>query len=141
LQLFIFHGTIITKGATNSVNEKDTFVVAYSRIGGDRKQIFEKSVSGSPRPGWVATSVKISENATEQEISDAKTAAITKMNAILPNIKDGRFILSKVDTSTNVTIRKNNIQPSSDAPMTGKITDVNAPKGLPGIDRTSTDCQ
>ena len=28
-----------------------------------------------------------------------------------------------------------------DTPITGKITDTNAPEGLPGIDRTSTDCQ
>lgn len=99
------YGTIVTKGATNSVNEKDTFVVAYSRIGGDKKQIFERpGADGSARTGWVATSVKVSENATEQEIADAKTAAMTKMNALLPNIKDGRFILSKVDTSTQVTI-------------------------------------
>ena len=32
-------------------------------------------------------------------------------------------------------------QPSSDTPITGKITDTNAPDGLPGIPRTSTDCQ
>jgi hypothetical protein len=36
---------------------------------------------------------------------------------------------------------KLNTQPSSDTPITGKITDTNAPDGLPGIDRTSTDCQ
>jgi hypothetical protein len=33
------------------------------------------------------------------------------------------------------------IEPSSDTPITGKITDTNAPEGLPGIDRTSQDCE
>ena len=36
---------------------------------------------------------------------------------------------------------KLNTQPSSDMPITGRITDTNAPEGLPGIPRTSTDCQ
>ena len=31
--------------------------------------------------------------------------------------------------------------PSTNAPITGEITNTNAPEGLPGIDRTSTDCQ
>jgi predicted NAD-dependent protein-ADP-ribosyltransferase YbiA (DUF1768 family) len=118
------YGTLVTKGARGGVTENDTFVVAYSKIGGDRKQIFERpGADGSARTGWVATSVKISENATEQEIAEAKAVAITKMNTILPNIKDGRFILSKVDTSTNVTIGKNNIQPSTNSP--GPETKIN----------------
>jgi hypothetical protein len=32
-------------------------------------------------------------------------------------------------------------EPTSDTPITGEITNTNAPEGLPGIDRTSTDCQ
>lgn len=32
-------------------------------------------------------------------------------------------------------------KPSSDMPITGRITDTNAPEGLPGIPRSSTDCQ
>ena len=96
------YGTIVTKGATNGETENDTFVVAYSKIGGDGQRILETS-SGSARPGWVSTSVKISENATEQEIAEAKNAAIAKMNEILPSIKGGKFSLSNVNTSTSAT--------------------------------------
>jgi hypothetical protein len=34
-----------------------------------------------------------------------------------------------------------NAESPTDTPITGKITDVNAPEGLPGIPRSSTDCQ
>lgn len=95
------YGVIVTKGTTNGATENDTFVVAYSKIGGDRQRITEKN---GGRSGWVSASVKISENATEQEIAEAKAAATAKMNAILPNIKGGKFVLSSVDASTSVTI-------------------------------------
>ena len=32
-------------------------------------------------------------------------------------------------------------QSSTDTPITGTITNKNTPEGLPGIDRTSSDCQ
>jgi hypothetical protein len=38
-------------------------------------------------------------------------------------------------------LEKFTIQPSTDTPITGTITNKNTPEGLPGIDRTSTDCQ
>ena len=50
--------------------------------------------------------------------------------------------LKQTETNNNnlneATSTDNNVQ---ETPITGKITDVNAPEGLPGIPRSSTDCQ
>lgn len=117
------YGVIVTKGATNGATENDTFVVAYSKIGGDRQRITEKN---GGRSGWVSASVKVSENATEQEIAEAKAAATAKMNAMLPNIKGGKFVLSNVDASTSVAIGGSKAQatPTQEAPTTPATTET-----------------
>ena len=38
-------------------------------------------------------------------------------------------------------VSQSTAQPSTDTPVTGRITDTNAPDGLPGIPRSSSDCQ
>ena len=99
-------GILITKGATNSATENDRFVVLYSKVDANGNRLAEGTSNGQPgRDGWVTTSVKISENATQEEIDNATRAARTKMNAILPNITDGKFVLSAVDTSLNVSVK------------------------------------
>jgi hypothetical protein len=129
------YGVIVTKGTTNGATENDTFVVAYSKIGGDRQRITEKN---GGRSGWVSASVKVSENATEQEIAEAKAAATAKMNEILPNIQGGKFVLSNVDASTSVTIGGSKAQatPTTEAttptePTSNPFEDVKGVASLP----------
>jgi hypothetical protein len=91
-------GVIITKGTQGGVTESKTFAVAWSKVGSDNKPIRESGKNG--RPGWVATSVEISEDATPQEIEKAKQAAIDKMNEVLPTIKEGNFSLKNIPATT-----------------------------------------
>lgn len=95
-------GTFITKGATNSATENDKFVVVYSKVDANGKALTE---STGNREAWVTTSVKISNNATQEEIDNATRAARIKMNAILPSITNGKFVLSNVDTTLNVSVK------------------------------------
>ena len=95
-------GTFITKGGLNTPTENDRFVVVYSKVDANGKSLTEAS---GTRDAWVTASVKISENATQEEIDNATRAARTKMNAILPNITGGKFVLSAVDTSLNVSVK------------------------------------
>jgi hypothetical protein len=94
-------GVFITKGGMNTPTENDRFVVAYSKVDANGKKLTE--VSGT-RDAWVTASVKISENATQQEIDNASRAAITKMNEILPNITGGKFVLSKINATPTTQI-------------------------------------
>jgi hypothetical protein len=48
--------------------------------------------------------------------------------------------VEEADTAEEQVI-ETEVKPESDETITGKITDVNAPEGLPGIGRTSSDCQ
>ena len=100
-------GVLVTNGATNSATQNDRFVVVYSKVDANGNRLSEVVASGQPRDGWVTTSVKISENATQEEIDNATKAAQTKMNAILPKITGGNFVLSKIDASVSVTIKSN----------------------------------
>ena len=49
--------------------------------------------------------------------------------------------IAKVIEEVKDAISISTVNTVKDTPITGKITDTNAPEGLPGIDRTSTDCQ
>jgi hypothetical protein len=95
-------GTFITKGGINTPTENDRFVVVYSKVDANGKSLTEAS---GTRDAWIATSVKISDNATQEEIDNATRAARIKMNAILPNITNGKFVLSAIDTSLNVSVK------------------------------------
>jgi hypothetical protein len=48
--------------------------------------------------------------------------------------------VEEADTAEEQVI-ETEVKPESDETITGKITDVNAPEGLPGIPRSSSDCQ
>jgi hypothetical protein len=95
-------GTFITKGGINTPTENDRFVVVYSKVDANGKSLTEAS---GTRDAWIATSVKISDNATQEEIDNATRAARIKMNAILPSITNGKFVLSNVDTTLNVSVK------------------------------------
>lgn len=75
-------GNLIVTG-----KDGNKYVVAFSRVGGDGSDIFETGVS-TPRPGQINVSVKISDNATEQEIAAATAQAEGALQAILPTVKD-----------------------------------------------------
>ena len=102
------YGTFITNGSQNTVTEKDRFVVVYSKVDFDGNPLTEaSSKKGSVRDAWVTASVKISDTATEKEIEDATFAAQAKLRNIMSDITGGKFVLSKINTSTTVSILTN----------------------------------
>ena len=76
-------GNLIVTG-----KDGNKYVVAFSRVGGDGSNIFEKRGKDFGRPGQINVAVKISENATEQEIAAATAQAEGALQVILPTIKD-----------------------------------------------------
>ena len=64
------------------------YVVAFSRKGGDGKNIFEQGVS-TPRPGYISVSVKIDDNATPEQLREAQQKVQGNLDIILPTVVDG----------------------------------------------------
>jgi len=64
------------------------YAVAFSRKGGDGKNIFEQGVT-TPRPGYISASVKIEENATPEQIQAAQQEAQRNLDVILPTVVGG----------------------------------------------------
>lgn len=64
------------------------YAVAFSRKGGDGKNIFEQGVT-TPRPGYISASVKIEENATPEQVQAAQQEAQRNLEVILPTIVGG----------------------------------------------------
>jgi hypothetical protein len=77
------NGIVIVEG-----NDGGQYVVAFSRKGGDGKNIFEQGVS-TPRPGYISASVKIDENATPEQIKEAQQKAQRNLDIIIPTVVDG----------------------------------------------------
>ena len=64
------------------------YAVAFSRKGGDGKNIFEQGVT-TPRPGYISASVKIEENATPEQVQAAQQEAQRNLDVILPTVVGG----------------------------------------------------
>jgi len=77
------NGIVIVEG-----NDGGQYVVAFSRKGGDGKNIFEQGAS-NPRPGYISASVKIDENATPEQIKEAQQKAQRNLDIIIPTVVDG----------------------------------------------------
>jgi hypothetical protein len=102
-------------------------------------------------------SVFVEELSNEEQIENYRAQEQAEVLAAIPNIADYpgtygkeqgtmpdslyaiyRPIYDKYDALISPLL---NAESPTDTPITGKITDVNAPEGLPGIPRSSTDCQ
>jgi len=77
------NGIVIVEG-----KDGGQYAVAFSRKGGDGKNIFEQGVL-TPRPGYISASVKIDENATPEQIKEAQQKAQRNLDIILPTVVDG----------------------------------------------------
>ena len=77
------NGIVIVEG-----KDGGQYAVAFSRKGGDGKNIFEQGVL-TPRPGYISASVKIDENATPDQIKEAQQKAQRNLDIILPTVVDG----------------------------------------------------
>ncbi len=76
-------GTAVVEG-----KDGNQYAVAFSRKGGDGKNIFEQGVT-TPRPGYISASVKIEENATPEQVQAAQQEAQRNLDIILPTVVGG----------------------------------------------------
>jgi predicted XRE-type DNA-binding protein len=76
-------GTAVVEG-----KDGNQYAVAFSRKGGDGKNIFEQGVT-TPRPGYISASVKIEENATPEQVQAAQQEAQRNLDVILPTVVGG----------------------------------------------------
>jgi hypothetical protein len=76
-------GTVVVEG-----KDGNQYAVAFSRKGGDGKNIFEQGVT-TPRPGYISASVKIEENATPEQVQAAQQEAQRNLEVILPTVVGG----------------------------------------------------
>jgi len=76
-------GTAVVEG-----KDGNQYAVAFSRKGGDGKNIFEQGVT-TPRPGYISASVKIEENATPEQVQAAQQEAQRNLEVILPTVVGG----------------------------------------------------
>jgi hypothetical protein len=116
------NGTLVLTG-----KDGNKYVVAFSRVGGDGSNIFEKVGKETGRPGQINVAVRISDNATEQEIAAATAQAEGGLQVILPTIKNNfidpraiRDVLSNenIPLSPAATSQQTNQAPAVATPVT-----------------------
>jgi hypothetical protein len=122
------NGTLVLTG-----KDGNKYVVAFSRVGGDGSNIFEKVGKETGRPGQINVAVRISDNATEQEIAAATAQAEGGLQVILPTIKNNfidpraiRDVLSNenIPLSPAATSQQINEAPAAAAPVTEATTET-----------------
>ena len=92
------------------------YVVAFSRKGGDGKNIFE--IGNTPRPGYIAVSVKVDGN-----YESAQSKAVNILQSILPTIKDGKINKSDINNSLATSAQKKAIDKIIDPKDTNNPSD------------------
>jgi hypothetical protein len=132
------NGTLVLTG-----KDGNKYVVAFSRVGGDGSNIFEKIGKETGRPGQINVAVRISDNATEQEIAAATAQAEGGLQVILPTIKNNfidpraiRDVLSNenIPLSPAATSEQSNEAPAAAAPIPEGATETGvAESGRPVI--------
>jgi len=96
-------GTAVVEG-----KDGNQYAVAFSRKGGDGKNIFEQGVT-TPRPGYISASVKIDENATPEQVQAAQQEAQRNLDVILPTVVGGTINAQAIN---DVMVQQPVAQPS-----------------------------
>lgn len=110
------NGTVVVEG-----KDGGQYAVAFSRKGGDGKNIFEQGTS-TQRPGYISASVKIAENATPEQIQAAQQEAQRNLDLIMPAVVDGSINVQAVN---DIIAQQTIAQPSG---KPGQLTDIETKK-------------